>query len=290
MQRKVVTIMKLIETVTEANIKKLYDGESIGFFPYMILEDDDFYYLSTQLCQGYYFYHSAEKEISPIFNRLIEYQLKFHLLLPIATNSYDYKLGQLIRSTFIDKWKRVYNVLITEQYNPLNNSEHNETKSGTNSATETHTNSKSRLGNNSDTITYDTEVEDNGQTGTHETVTRNADTQNDIYGFNSINPSGDTKSTEEISETTVGDSDKNTNHNTQTKTGTETKLFGLNETENNTGNNTSSANINESITKSGRDGSGASLIKEELNLRNTQIFFDIVYRDIDSIATLQIYI
>lgn len=280
--------MKLIETLSESDIENLYSGYSVGIFKSLFTQEDIFYDLSIMMCRGYYLYRSASKEISPIFKRLYDLYEKFISTIP--SNQPDYKIGQLIRSTYIDKWKRIYNILITEQYNPLNNSEHNETKSGTNSATETHTNSKSRLGNNSDTTTYDTEVEDNGQTGTHETVTRKSDTQNDIYGFNSIDPSGDTKSTEDISETTVGDSDKNTNHNTQTKTGTETKLFGLNETENNTGNDTSSSNTNETITKSGRDGSGASLIKEELNLRNTQIFFDIVYRDIDSIATLQIYI
>lgn len=282
--------MKIIETLTDGNIQSIYDGKNVLLFFYLFKPEDVFYDITPQICQGYYLYHSAEKEISPLFKRLLDYQNKFYPNFPQQTGIVYDKLGTLIRSTFIDKWKRVYNILITEQYNPLNNSEHNETKSGTNSATETHTNSKSRLGNNSDTTTYDTEVEDNGQTGTHETVTRKSDIQNDIYGFNSIDPSGDTKSTEDISETTVGDSDKNTNHNTQTKTGTETKLFGLNETENNTGNDTSSSNTNETITKSGRDGSGASLIKEELNLRNTQIFFDIVYRDIDSIATLQIYI
>ena len=48
--------------------------------------------------------------------------------------------------------------------------------------------------------------------------------------------------------------------------------------------------IDERYNKRGRDSSAAKLITEELDLRSQHILYDIIYRDIDSIATLQIYI
>jgi hypothetical protein len=177
-------------------------------------------------------------------------------------------------------------------------------------------------GTNTDVTTFDTNVEDDGTRGTNEVTTRSVETADDVYGFNSSDPVGDTVSNETVNETVVGAAEQNTTHNTQSKTGTESKEFGINETmtktgteseeigidetatktgtdsraiginesETKTGTETKDITIDEEIVKSGRDGSGAELVIEELNLRNTQLFFDIIYADIDSITTLQIYI
>ena len=163
----------------------------------------------------------------------------------------------LIRPKFIDKWTRIYDTLITKQYDPLKDYDYEE----------------HRGGNNSDTTTYNISVEDNGKTGTKETVTTSRDTSNDVYGFNSSVPVGDDTSTENMTETTEGLANDNTTYNKQDKTGTDSKAF----------------TIDEDVTKSARNVSGADLVQSELNLRNKQIFFDIVYADIDSIFALSVY-
>ena len=108
-----------------------------------------------------------------------------------------------------------------------------------------------------DTITYDTSV----NTGTKETTQSDNDTNFDTYGFNSETPVGANNTTNKVSETVTGD----INDNKQTKTGTETTVH------------------------DGYDRTPANLVKAELNMRATNIFIDIVYKDIDTVATLLIY-
>ena len=342
--------MKLRETLTKQQTIDLLSGNVVGIFPSMILSEDAFYGKLYELCLGYYTARSGEKTISMTYERFISL-IKEN---PEISKSPEELIGALIRGKFLDKWNRVYDVLITSQYDALNNRESTEDKTGNNQNKDTHNTTKAKEGNNTDVMTYDTEngrkgtntdvmtydtesgkqgtntdtttfdtnVEDNGKTGTSETTTRNVTDENNVYGFNSPSAVGDTNSTETTSETIVGEADKNTSHNLQTKTGTESKEFGIDEiitktgteskeigidetvtktgtdsraigiseSETHTGTDTTDITISEKLVKSGRDGSGAELITEELNLRNTQLFFDIIYADIDSIATLQIYI
>lgn len=278
--------MKLLETLTKQQTIDLLSGNVVGIFPSMILSEDAFYGKLYELCLGYYTARSGEKTISMTYERLISLVNEN----PEINKSPEELIGALIRGKFLDKWNRVYDVLLTSQYDALNNRESTEDKTGNNQNKDTHNTTKARQGNNSDITTYDTNVEDNGKMGTSETTIRNVEDANDVYGFNSSSPVGDTYSNETTSETIVGEADKNTSHNVQTKTGTENKQFGIDESETHTGTDTTDITISEKLVKSGRDGTGAELITEELNLRNTQLFFDIIYADIDSIATLQIYI
>ena len=278
--------MRLRETLTtEQTIEKL-NGNVVGIFPSMILSNDKFYSKLYDLCFGYYMQRSGEKTISLTYDRLLQLVKENEDISETA----ETLIGKLIRGKFLEKWNRVYDVLISEQYNVLHNHDFTEQKTGNNQNVDTHNTTKARQGNNTDTTTYDTNIEDNGKTGTNEVTTRNVEDANDVYGFNSVSPVGDTHSNETTSETIVGDADKNTSYNLQTKTGTETKQFGINDSESHTGTDTTDISIDETINRSGRNVGGAELITEELNLRNTQLFFDIVYSDIDSIATLKIYI
>ena len=310
--------MLIRETLTLEQTISLLNGNVVGMFPYMVLSNDSFYSKLYDLCLGYYTARSGEKTISITYER-------FKTLIaenPTINKTAEQLIGELIRNKFIEKWERVYSVLISEQYNALNNRDYTETKTANNQDKSTYNTTKGKIGNNSDTITFDnvnsktatnsdvttfdTNVEDDGKTGSHETTTRNTSTDDDVYGFNSTSPVGDSASTEELSQTIIGDANKNTTHNIQKKTGTESKEFGIDEsisktgtdtreinideTETHTGTDTKDYTINENIIRRGRDGSGAELVELELNLRNSQIFFDIIYSDIDSIATLQIYI
>lgn len=246
--------MKLIDSLNSQQKVEILSGQVVGFFPYMVLSQDAFYEHLYELCLGYYFQRSGEKQISVTYE-------KFKMLTEENSNitkSAEQLLGELIRGKFIDKWTRLYNSLVTEKYNVLLSNEITKTKEA----------------NNSDNVTFNTSVEDNGSTSSKETISRTTDNDDDVFGFNSSSPVGDTKSKETVEETTEGSADDNTTHNVQTKTGTENRALGVDETE--------------SI--SGRNVSGADMIEKELDLRTKHLFFDIIYRDIDSIATLQIYI
>ena len=246
--------MKVIETLTPQQINQIMvDRLAVGIFPHMIYEDDPYYNLSDELCVGYYLGHSGSKTLSPLYTRLKELE-KDHP----DTDDIDEIVGNMLRERFLSKWSKVYDLLITKEYDALNNIDITETKTG----------------NNTDVTTYDTNIEDNGEVGTHEVKTTNEENTDDVYGFNSTSPVPDSYSTGSLSETVVGDKDKNTNHNIQSKTGTESKAFG----------------IDESTVKRGRwYGDPTEAVRKEIEMRIKFNFFDIVYRDIDSVFTCPLY-
>lgn len=324
--------MKMKETLTMEEKNNLFiNSEVVGIFNGMILPTDPFFDLAHSMCLGYYTVRSANKTVSPIYEQAYEYAKEVLASQGESGEIDKYEVialtntllgSSIIRPKFIDKWLRVYDTLITKQYDALKGFEHTEHKEGNNSDTTTYDTSvgktgdntdtvtynsqNGRTGNNTDTITYNTNTEDNGKTGTKETTTTNRENSADVYGFNSASPVGDNTDTENATETVIGNADDNTTHNVQTKTGTETKGYEvdetvaktgtdtknitISETENKTGTDTKNFVIDEDVTKSGRNATGAELVEAELNLRNTQIFFDIVYRDIDSVVTLAIYV
>ena len=250
--------MKMSETITsQQKIDMLINNQIVGLFKNLLVDTDQFYDLNYPLCVGYYTVRSANKTVAPVFEELVEYAKT------VESEFSEYELANsilgsnIIRPKFIDKWNRVYELLISKQYDALKDFEHTEEHSG----------------NNSDTTTYDSTVENNGETGTKETTVTNRENSDDVYGFNSSSPVGESLNTELLNETTTGNAEDNTTHNKQVKTGTDTKVF----------------TISENLTKSGRNISGADLIEAELDLRNRQLFFDIIYRDIDSIATISVY-
>lgn len=246
--------MKLIETLTKTQIVDMLNGDRVGIFTSLFNQTDLFYNKTEMLCLGYYTERSGEKTISPTYEKLLSFVKENEDI----TETAEELLGKLIRGKFIDKWNRVYNALLQEQYNILDNSTYIETI----------------VGDNIDIKTFDTNNETNGNTSNKQTYTRESNSNDDIYGFNSSAGSPSNSSLDSETETTQGDSKDNTTHNINTKTGTETLNLTVNETKTNTG----------------RNGSGADLIQKELKLRNEQLFFNILYKDIDSITTLQIYI
>lgn len=273
--------MKIIDTLTPQEISGLLYGYSVGIFDVIIQSNDAFFLYKKDMALGYYLIHSSNKTVSPAFEYIINNSP--------TTPNYNVLIGNYIRALFYDKWAKIYNMLFTANYDPLKNIETNEKKTGSNKNTDTYDTVKSKLGTNSDTTTYDTNVEDNGKTGTSETTTRSEENSNDVYGFNSVSPVGDTYSNGSVSETIVGEADKNTSHNIQKKTGTEQKQFGIDESETHTGTDTTDISIDEEVTITSRNVSGSKLITEEIDFRNKQIFFDIVYKDIDSIITIPLY-
>lgn len=283
--------MKMKETLTlQQKTEMFLNGAIVGLFDGLFNESDPFYSFANSMCVGYYTVRSANKTVAPIYEQLLEYVQENGQVGDDYITLTNRLLGStIIRPKFIDKWNRVYKTLITQQYNPLDGFDYTEHKTGNNSDVTSYDTQDKKSGTNVDTTTYDTSTEDNGKTGTKEVTTTSRENSADVYGFNSSSPVGDNVDTENATETLVGNADDNTSHNVQTKTGTDTNNRNINETLAKTGQDTKVFTVNEDITKSGRDSTGAEMVEAELNLRNTQLFFDIVYRDIDSIATIHIY-
>ena len=246
--------MKLIDTLTAQQKLDMLNGNYVGIFPTMFVDTDEFYSTLSQICFGYYMEHSGSKTISPSYERLIEMAKTAEGL----TETAEQLLGKYIRGKYINKWRRVYDALVFKSYDPLNDYERVESK----------------YGDNFNKTTYDTNVVNDGNSSMSEKTVRDVETGDDVYGFNSENTVGESKSTDSLVETVTGDAEHNKTHNIQTKSGSDSNYN----------------KIDERYNKRGRDSSAAKLITEELDLRSQHILYDIIYRDIDSIATLQIYI
>lgn len=278
--------MRMIETLTMSQKMEMLNGTPAGIFPTMILPADPFYSILPQLCIGYYFERSGEKTVSPAYEKFVDM-----VIANVGINkNEDELMGSYIRAKFIDKWLKVYAALIGTEYDVINNKEWNVLRTGNNRNVDTYNSTKARMGTNTDQTEYGSVITNDGNVGVKETTTSNANTANDVYGFNSSTPVGDNTSQDVATDTTERDFEHNKSHNVEERSGVDTKTFGINEDETHTGTDSTDIIINENLNRTGREGSGASLITEELDMRKREIFFDIIYSDIDSVATLSIYI
>lgn len=239
--------LKLIETLTEQDITKVAQLQPVGLFKTLFDVSDSWYGIGGECCANYYFQRSGLKTISPAYKRFIE---------QLGNDDGSFSMGKLIRTKCLDKWTKVYSSL-TANYEVLTSKEDTTTRTGT----------------VTDDITYGSSTESNGKTASNVTTTTSTDNSDEVYGFNSTNPVGDNKSTEQSTETITSDADKNTSYNKQSKTGSDTK------------NNT----YNETVKNQGRDRPASSLIDSEIKMRDKWLFFNIVCNDIDEVATLAIY-
>lgn len=246
--------MKVRETLTQSQTLDLLNGQTVGFFNSAITSEDVYYNLVYDLCLGYYIERSGDKTISSAYSRLLEIENTSGGQFRGSAHSV---IGRMLRNKFREKWTKQYKTLLTEQYNPLNDFEYTENINR----------------DNTDTSTYDTTIINDSTKGSK--VTRQyTDTDDDkIYGFNSSSGKNSNSSTSTSTETTTGLANDNTSNSEESKTGTDTKRHIAEESKN----------------KRGRNISASELIDAELDMRNRQIFFDIVYADIDSIVTIGVY-
>lgn len=233
-------------------IKEAFPNPLEGIFTKLNESFEGQYPWADEYLDMEYITHSGNKTLSPLGRYVLDTPLPDGFGTPIE------QLCTIIHKKFNNKWTRIYKALVDTEYDALNNIDYTEQKTG----------------DNTDTTTFDTNVEDTGEIGTHEVTTRNEETSDDVYGFNSTSPVGDSYSNDNISETIIGDKDKNTNHNVQAKTGTESKVFGIDET----------------ITKSGRwYGNPAEYIDKEIDMRLRHNFIEIVFKDVDSLLACPLY-
>lgn len=242
--------MKVKETVTKSELLSTVNNQIIGIFKTLISAEDAYISLAPAMCENYYLAHSGNKEISKIWEEIIK-------LTNGTTYTPDSILGNIIRNRYKDKWHKIYRAFVTENYNPLEEYDRVET----------------RVADNTETMTYNSQTEDDGSTGFKETTINTTNTDDGLYGFNSKNSVPSDTSVESINNTRTRLPVDNTNHNVESKTGTDSK----------------NEDIDETITKTGRDSSPSELIEKELNLRDRETFFEIVFVDIDKIATKGVY-
>ena len=246
--------MKIIETLTTQQKIDLFNGNTVSFFVNLFQSTDSFYSMLYDLCLGYYTQRSGEKEISETYNKILDIINDNSEI----TESSDDILSKIIRNKFIDKWNNIYNALYEQQYNILDG----------------YLRTNKKIANNTETMNYDNNINETGNRGTNISTTTEDTSSNDVYGFNSNSPVGNDVNTGKKSETVIGNKDSNTYENDRNKTGTDTNKY----------------NIDETNETNGRDGSASDYLNKEINFRIKNIFFDIIYSDIDSITTLQIYI
>lgn len=282
--------MKIKETITVQQKVQMYNGNSVGIFPYMIKSGDSFYDERNNLCLGYYTEHSANKTLSPFFQEVIDFAEQSNLNRPV-----EQIIGELIRGKYLEKWERIYNALVKEEYSPIydysrkfdkTGDNYDETtynskveKDGSNNDLTTHNISNQKIGNDSEDITYNTteqntiskvdkvtynnSEENTGETGNKQTTSKSNEDNNLIYGFNSNVPVGDTDSLGSSTETVVGLDTDNTNHNVKAKTGNDTTNKSGTETDTKTGIDTHSKIINETEAKTGTENISKTIDEEE---------------------------
>ena len=212
-------------------------------------------------------------------------------------------IADLAYTKFSEKWSRLWAVRQME-YNPIEN--YNMIESGSDINTKTGSISRSDTGTVTDTHTGTDTLAKSGQethafsgkeTTTNTVTSNTTGTDNGVYGFNSATavPSDTSTGTQtglsdsELSFDNRVNTDGFTNRqDTQTKnlTDTETRNLSGGETYNNVKDET-----DHSLTRSGNIGvtTTQQMLEQELNIWDVFDYFEIVFKDIDSILLLDIY-
>lgn len=154
--------MMRFKDVEESKRNIFYRLFELMYFNWMDDEEKAFTY------DYLYFHHSYSKIISFLYEEIIDKNLMT-------------MLTQIIIERYGDKWNRLYNTLITQQYNPLENYSMEESE-------------KSKIAN------VDSVKTNSSDSGT-------ANSTNDNYGFNSITAQPATKSTTTTSATSTNNVD-----------------------------------------------------------------------------------
>lgn len=254
-----------------------------------------------------YIGRSGDKLSSPLIDKMLNDDEE------LSSEMFD-TLSKLIYQKYIYNWTKQYEVL-KMTYNPIHNYDGTETETitsnDTGSMSESENSTKTmggtitNQGTNNETHTGTTTnvVDENvSHTGTiGESGSNNSQDANNVYGFNSSTPVGDTTSSGSTSsqKTTTNNLDDDTNSTTtltnnlsDNTTTSNTQTNNLTDTVESANTQTTSQEHNSTRTleKGGNLGitTTQQMIEAELELRQKN-FFDIVFKDIDSIMCLKVY-
>lgn len=297
--------VKVIDSISDDMKVELVDsGKCVSYFFLFLQENEELDFLRSYahgLEIEYYLSRATNKTLSPIYQRYADIFLKNYLeyiteedVEDIIYHAYGRTDGTIVKyilvPRFAKKWTDVYNLLYSQEYSPLDSYSETEKRSADDTDTKTYDITDGKTGENTDVLTLNTQTDENGKVGTSETTTRSVESDNNVYGFNSSSPVGDTTSTDTVSESVVGEADNNTRESTRLRTGTESKAIGINETLKKTGTETTKYGKDETVTRSGRREAGSDLLNKELSFRSKQILMDIILDDIISVTTSPLYL
>lgn len=265
--------MKLIETLTQQELTNLFNGKVVGVFE-NLLTGTELEANAQALCTSYYLYNSGEKKIPKFYETILK------------NNNANEIIVSMLKNRFLNRWINIYKALFNYSYSPLDEYSKIEIKTGNNKNTIKYDTTKTKTGNDTDTITYN--ITNNEEETTNKEENKTSDTSNasDIYGFNSTTPVGDTLDTNNETTTTTNIDSKN---NTYKKTGTETKENGLDVSETNSGTDTKDYDINERLESTGRNVHATDLLDKEIKFNIINDLSKIIFKDIDTLITLDVY-
>lgn len=224
----------------------------------------------TDLDVEYFGNISGEKTISPLVRKLLD--------VDGAETLSNERIGQLANIIFglnSVNWEREYNTLDLN-YNPISNYDMTETES-ISGETSSETTATGTVGN----VVTNTGTVGNTRTETGES-SASGSTENDIYGFNSVNAVNDT-------------SNENTSNATAETTTTETRTDNLSENSTRTDNlknvGTGETSTVRNLTRSGNIGVTTSqqMIESERHLYLWNFFYTIVFPSVDKVLTIATY-
>lgn len=289
------------------------------------LLQDKFVWLTDEnvitLNMSYYYGHSGSKEITPLYDNLLENYSKENALAYMAN---------IVYVTYGKNWNRIYEALEAE-YNPIHNYDMTESEENSNTSTDsvssknstTTSGTSNENGENSNTnisnmsasasgtsTSSGSESEDINSSNKDNTNTKDSlVSNNNIYGFNSniSKPSDnqnkestntkESNSTEDLTrELSKNDSINSSSTNSQESTdkSSGTRTLERNDTHKSEATNTQDSNGTTSgtrkLTRSGNIGVTTSqkMLREELEVRKT-IFFNNIMNDVDKLLCLCIY-
>lgn len=301
--------MKVKETLHIMEPELLFfNGEPCGVFADLFEQGDLLYKYRAEFSKGYYFAHSANKTVSPYYEHILTIN---GLEDTLRANT---AIASILRSKFNHKWEKIYTALY-EEYSPISNFRYDE-QGLKDYKGDKHTDSRDNNENHYDNTTTDTLTEkktENNSSSYEEnkseyvaykiTEKTNQDsTVNSVWGFNSNEPTNLDKSDNTFESVSQRNRDDNKVENHVENNTTNNDIYDINSSREKNDTNThnlhrefdqdENQNYKETYTKnkSGRDTSAQSLINEEIELRVKHIIEDIIYKDIDSILTLPIYI
>ena len=298
--------MKIQETITTPQKAQLIlNNTPCGIFDKLFNDNEPLYSLRTPLSTQFYLNRSGNKTVARIYEQTYTIIKE---AVPEATNDMiltqvnDLISTNILRPKYLDKWLRIYQVLVQEQYNALTDEEKsyyreaNELKSKNMNNIEDITNIDNKNMNVSDNKDTTNTNEGESKTSIHEKRVNSNDDMSGIFGFNSSLPSKDSISESLGEEKLTAELDDNktiSTNKTATKDVRSTNtIIDANNKQNkiNKGEENYSNSFKENEIITARHKSPAELLQMELDFRNKQTMMSIILKDVDEETTLKIYL
>lgn len=235
---------------------------SDGVFKYLALRGNVPWEMESSLLDLRYLSKSGEKFVAPLIDLVVT--------TPQPSTDNLNTIADTILGLYLNKWNKLYETLSLE-YNPIENYRMVETETGSGTTTS----------NGTTTNTENTTMSGTTSNTTHSETSNSRDTTTDnmIFGFNSSSA----KNSDQVVTSETGSSDSDgTSSTTDSNEGSSTN--------NGTVSNEGTTNTNRELTRSGNIGVTTSqqMIESERYLWEWN-FFEIVFRDVDYLLTLQVY-